>query len=408
MATKPIEIIDKFQFLLQENIRHKVLYGGRGSGKTENIARALIVLAMKPKLLFTDSKIDILCAREYQTTIQDSVHKVLKDLINMHDLNSIFKITDNYIQCVLNGSKFIFKGIANDPYQIKSLQGIKIVWIEEAEKVSNESWEILTPTIRSPQSEIWVSFNPREKKDPTYVRFIDKPMLGTKAVLVNYYDNPFFENSPIYEEMLYDKQYRPEVYSNKWQGNVKQLSEALIFKGKYEVRLFETPDLSQLYENRYFYGLDFGFSQDPNAFIRCFIQDKTLFIDYEAGGTQIEIPDIPLMLDKIPEAKKWNIIADNARPETISYLQGRGYNIEACSKGKGSIEEGIEYLKSFKKIVVHPRCKEIIEEFGLYSYKTDKITGDILPVIVDKNQHYIDALRYSLEQYIKSATVYVL
>jgi phage terminase large subunit len=390
MATKPIEIIDKFQFLLQENIRHKVLYGGRGSGKTENIARALIVLAMKPNLLFTDSKIDILCAREYQTTIQDSVHKVLKEVIYLH------------------GSKFIFKGIANDPYQIKSLQGIKIVWIEEAEKVSNESWEILTPTIRTPQSEIWVSFNPREKKDPTYKRFIEEPMPNTKAMLVNYYDNPFFESSPIYNEMLYDKQYRPEVYSNKWLGNVKQLSEALIFKDKYEVREFETLDLSQVYENRFFFGMDFGFSQDPNALIRAFIKDQTLFVDYEAGGINIEIKNMPKMMELIPEIRKWIITADNARPETINYLQGEGFNIEPCSKGKGSVEDGIEFLKSFKKIIIHPRCKNLIEEFSFYSYKADKITGDILPIIVDKYNHYIDALRYAMEPYMKSTSVYVL
>jgi phage terminase large subunit len=408
MATKPIEIIDKFQFLLQENIRHKVLYGGRGSGKTENIARALIVLAMKPNLLFTDSKIDILCAREYQTTIQDSVHKVLKEVIYLHGLNGLFKITDNYIQCILNGSKFIFKGIANDPYQIKSLQGIKIVWIEEAEKVSNESWEILTPTIRTPQSEIWVSFNPREKKDPTYKRFIEEPMPNTKAMLVNYYDNPFFESSPIYNEMLYDKQYRPEVYSNKWLGNVKQLSEALIFKDKYEVREFETLDLSQVYENRFFFGMDFGFSQDPNALIRAFIKDQTLFVDYEAGGINIEIKNMPKMMELIPEIRKWIITADNARPETINYLQGEGFNIEPCSKGKGSVEDGIEFLKSFKKIIIHPKCKNLIEEFSFYSYKTDKITGDILPIIVDKYNHYIDALRYAMEPYMKSTSVYVL
>jgi phage terminase large subunit len=408
MATKPIEIIDKFQFLLQENTRHKVLYGGRGSGKTENIARALIVLTMKPNLLFTDKKIDILCGREYQTTIQDSVHKVLKEVIHQHELASLFKITDSYIECLLNGSRFLFKGIANDPYQIKSLQNIKIAWIEEAEKVTNESWEILTPTIRSPQSEIWVSFNPREKTDSTYIRFIEKPMPNTKAVLVNYYDNPFFESSPIYNEMLYDKQYRPEVYNNKWLGNVKIISDALIFKDKYEVRGFETPELSELYENRFFYGLDFGYSPHPNASVRAFIQDQALFVDYEAGGVEVAIKDLPDMLDKIPEIRRWEIIADNARPETINHLNGEGFCVNPCKKGKGSVDEGIEWLKSFKKIIIHPRCEELIKEMGLYSKKIDKHTEQILPVIVDENNHYIDALRYAMEPYMRNVKVSVM
>ena len=406
--TKPIDIIDKFQFLLQENIRHKVVYGGRGSGKTENIARALIALTIKPQILFDDKKIDILCAREYQTTIQDSVHKVLKEVIYSHGLESIFKITDSYIECIINGSRFIFKGIANDPFQIKSLQNIKIAWIEEAEKVTSESWEILTPTIRSPKSEIWVSFNPREKTDATYQRFIQNPMPNTKAVLVNYYDNPFFNDSPIYNEMLYDKQYRQEIYNNKWLGNVKQISDALIFKDKYEVREFQTPDLSQIYENRFFYGLDFGFSQDPNAFIRCFIQDQQLFVDYEVGGHGIEILNLPKLLNNIPESQKWEIIADNSRPETINYLNGEGFCVNPCKKGAGSIDEGIQFLKSFKKIIIHPRCKQLIEEMGFYSYKIDKHTDQILPVIVQKYDHYIDALRYAIEPYTKSTKIYVM
>lgn len=398
-----IDLPDKFQFLLNKKSRYKAVYGGRGSGKSESIARALIVLSLQ-------KKIRILCAREYQSSINHSVHKLLGDLIDKYNLHPYFIITNHYIKSI-NGSEFIFKGITNDPLQIKSLQGVNLAWIEEAEKVTAESWDILTPTIRSQDSEIWVSFNPADKNDPTYIKFVLQPSEDTIAVKVNYYDNPFFHQTALVSEMEYDKKFNPEIYQNKWLGEVKQLTDALIFKGKYEVREFETADLNDVFQNRFFFGMDFGFSQDPSFLVRCYIQDNCLYVDYEASGVGIEMQQIkPFLLDKIPESHKWPIIGDSARPETISYIRNQGYNIKGCEKGKGSVEDGIEYLRGFEKIIIHSKCKRLTEEFGFYSYKVDRISGDILPVIVDKYNHGIDALRYSLNDYInnKSSAVRVI
>lgn len=395
-----IKIPSKFKFLLQKKARYKVLYGGRGAGKSENIARALLVLALQPRCLFEKDNIRILCAREYQASIADSVHRVLTDIIKLYDLHQYFNITKTNIKSV-NGSEFIFKGISNDPQQLKSTTGIDICWVEEAEKVSRVSWDYLTPTIRNTNSEIWISFNPNDIKDPTYQMFVENPLPDTISVKVNYYDNPYFSDTPLYQEMLYDREYNPELYQNKWEGNVKQNSDALIFKNKYRVKDFETPPLKNMFSQRFFYGADWGFSQDPTAIIRCFIVDNELFVDYEAGGINIEMEQLGDVFNKIPESNKWGIYADNARPETISYVRRAGFNIMPCEKGKGSVEDGIEYLRGFKMITVHPRCKNLLDELGLYSYKTDKLTGEILPIIVDKYNHYIDALRYSLSPYIK-------
>ncbi len=135
--------------------------------------------------------------------------------------------------------------------------------------------------------------------------------------------------------------------------------------------------------------------------MRCFIIDDELYIDYEAGGIQIELDHTYRLIDTIPNAKKYIIRADSARPESISFVRRQGYHIESVHKWSGSIEDGIEFIRSFRQINIHERCMETASEFVKYSYKVDKLTGDILPVIVDEHNHYVDALRYALQPMIK-------
>ena len=387
-----------FSFFLEQKSRYKVVYGGRGGAKSESIARAILILALNPRILFDKDSIRILCCREYQSSIADSVHRLLVDIIKKYELFNYFTITKANILSS-NGSLFIFKGISNDPQQLKSTVGIDLCFVEEAEKVSSISWDYLTPTIRNPKSEIWVGFNPNQKEDPTYKMFVENPLPDSICVKVNYYDNPYFEDTPLLKEMLYDKENNPELYQNKWEGNIKQISDAVIFKDKFVYRDFETP--KNIFQNRFFYGIDWGFSNDPLAIIRCCISDNELYIDYEAGGIGIEMEQYTGLIDTLPDSKKWTIYADNARPESISYVRRQGYNISACEKGKGSVEDGIAYLRDFKMINIHTRCKQLYNEMCLYSYKVDRITNEPLITPVDKYNHYIDALRYSLSPYIK-------
>ena len=146
--------------------RYKVFYGGRGSGKSWQIARALLLLGKKK-----NNPLQILCAREIQRSISDSVHKLLARQIDLLGLSSIYEVLRDSIRGI-NGTTFIFKGLRSDPQEIKSMEGINIAWIEEAQAVSAESWDILIPTIREANSEIWLTFNPLDETDPTYQRFI--------------------------------------------------------------------------------------------------------------------------------------------------------------------------------------------------------------------------------------------
>jgi phage terminase large subunit len=371
--------------------RYKVFYGGRGSGKSFAIAEALIVMASAVELR-------ILCCREIQNSIRDSSYQLLKDTAIRLGLEHCFKFLDSEIRNEATGSRFIFKGLLRNEQSIKSTEGVDFCWVEEAQTVSDASWETLIPTIRKEGSEIWLSFNPLNADDPTTRRFIDNPPPDAYVRKVNFDENPFFPEV-LRKEMEWDRAHDFDRYKHVWEGFPRTVSDAQIFKGKFTVEPIP-PDLVKK-ADRLFFGADFGFSQDPNTLIRCFMLDGKLYVDHEAYGVGVELDEMPQLYDSVPESRRWIIKADCARPETISYLKNRhGFRIEAAKKWQGSIEDGIAYLKSFDKIVIDPRCRHTADEFRLYSYKVDKITGDILPVVVDKNNHCLDAIRYALDGYI--------
>ncbi|WP_313385593.1 PBSX family phage terminase large subunit [Pantoea sp.] len=390
-AEKRLSFAPKFKPLFKP-IRYKVFHGGRGGAKSWGIARALVIMAASKKLR-------VLCTREVQNSIKDSVHKLLKDQIEMLGLNPWFRITNETITSAC-GSEFLFKGLRFDPLGIKSTEGVDICWVEEAQSVSTDSWDILIPTIRKEGSEIWVSFNPGEETDPTYQRFVVNPPDDCVTVEVNYYDNPYLPDT-LRKEMEYCKRIDYEAYEHIWLGEPKSISEAVIFKRRYKVEAF--PDDLWQQADRLFFGADFGFANDPSTLIRMFMLENKLYIEYEAYGVGVELDEMPQFYDSIPEARRWPIKADNARPETISHIARKGFSIDAAAKWKGSVEDGITYLKGFEEIIIHERCKHTADEFRLYSYKVDKKTNEILPVIVDAHNHCIDAIRYGLDGYITSS-----
>lgn len=386
-----LEFPEVFHANLFRPSRYKNFHGGRGSGKSVNVARALVIKACQEKKR-------ILCCREIQNTIRDSVHKLIADQIEIMGLSPWFEVTQSAIRG-LNGSEFIFKGLRFDPQGIKSTEGIDLCWIEEAQTVSENSWSILIPTIRKEGSEIWLTWNPLEENSPTYQRFIENPPPDCISVEVNYYDNPYFPDV-LRQEMEWLKQKDFAAYEHVWLGKPLTITDAVIFKGHYTVESF--PDDLWKKADRLFYGADFGFANDPSTLVRCFILDNKLYIDHEAYGVGIEINELPAFYDSVPDSRKWQIWGDSARPETISYLKKQaGFRIDSADKWQGSIEDGIAYLKSFDKIVIHSRCRHMAEEARLYRYKTDKQTNEILPVIEDSNNHLWDALRYSLNGYIR-------
>lgn len=144
-------------------------------------------------------------------------------------------------------------------------------------------------------------------------------------------------------------------------------------------------------------GCDWGYATDPTVLIRSYIDGRTLYVDHEAHMVGCEIDMLPDLFDRVPESRKFFITADSARPETISYMQKHGFpRINGAAKGAGSVEDGLEFLKSFD-IIAHPRCVHLIEELKSYSYKVDPLTEKVLPILEDKNNHAIDALRYACE-----------
>ena len=371
---------------LTEPARYKVIYGGRGSGKSWAVARFLLGMGYQTKLR-------ILCAREIQKSISDSVWKLLCEQIDAMGLVGFYTPTRDAIRGA-NGTEFIFKGLRSNTQEIKSMEGIDLCWVEEAQAVSADSWDILIPTIRKKGSEIWITFNPLDATDPTFQRFVINPPAGALVRKVNYTENPYFPEVLKTEmEWLKSKDY--QSYLHIWEGEVRKHSNALIFAGYFRVEEFETPN-----GVRFYHGADWGFATDPTVLVRFFIKEKTLYIDQEAWAVGCEIDNTPALFEKIETSCRWPIGADCSRPETISYMRRHGFNIRGAKKWAGSVEDGIEFLKTFD-IVIHPRCQHTIDEFNHYSYKVDKQTGDVLPQIVDAWNHIIDSIRYGADGLIK-------
>jgi phage terminase large subunit len=373
--------------------RYTIIKGGRGSAKSHSIAMALVIEALqKPHR--------ILCCREFQNSIADSVHRLIQDKISQAGLTPYFTIKRDMIEAI-NGSIFLFEGVCRNADSIKSMEGITRCWVEEADRMSENSWDILIPTIRSEESRIVASYNPQTVNDPVHVRFVAHPREDTQVIEMNWRDNPWFPEV-LKREMDHMQAHDYEKYMHIWEGKTRSYSDAQIFKGKFVVEDFSSDGV----EN-FRYGCDFGFANDPTVLIRNFIKGRTLYIDYAEFGYGVELQDIKHLFNKVPMAKKYRIWADCARPDTITFLKRHeygGFDILGVSKGPNSIEDGIEFLKSFDKIIVHPRCKDLIYEFENYCYKVDRITNEILPIPVDKHNDGIDSIRYSLEVLMRRKT----
>jgi len=364
--------------------RYKGCWGGRGSGKSHFFAE----MAIEQSIM---KKTDIVCVRENQKSLDQSVKKLLEMKIKDMNVGAYFEVQDAKIKSKAGGI-IIFQGMqAYTAESIKSLEGYDIAWVEEAQSLSQKSLDLLRPTIRMPNSELWFSWNPNLPSDPVDVLLrseITPP--GAVVVEVNYRDNPWFPEV-LQKEMEYDRSRDPDKYAHVWLGEYQRNSEARVFRN-WTVEEFEARP-----GTIFRLGADWGFSVDPSVLVRCYLDGNRLYVDYEAYQVGCEIVNLPELFMSVPESEKWPITADSARPETISYMKSHGFpRILPAVKGARSLEEGVEFLKSFD-IVVHPRCQHVIDELTMYSYKTDPLTGKVIPVLEDKHNHCVDAVRYSLE-----------
>jgi phage terminase large subunit len=364
--------------------RHLAWHGGRGPGKTRTVATGLILQSM-------ERHERILCGRETQRSIKDSSKRVLDDEIERLGLRSAFTSTETEIRGP-NDGLIIFTGLKGNAAGVKSIEGVTTFWGDEAQAFSQGSIDTVVPTIRGPGSRLIWTWNPDLATDPIDAMFRseDGPPPNSIVREVNYPDNPWFPDE-LRMEMEYTRGRDIDKYNHVWLGQYRQNSEARVFKN-WRVEPFDSPAGAE-----YRQGADFGFSIDPSCLVRCYIEGRQLFVDYEAWGLGVEINNLAQLFMSVPDAEKWWTTADSSRPETISYLRNHGFpNIRPAIKGARSVEEGIEFLKGFD-IVVHPRCEKLIAELTHYSYKTDPLTGVVMPVLSDKDNHLIDSLRYACE-----------
>lgn len=343
-----------------------------------------------------DKHRQIVCIREIQKSLKFSAKKLIEDKIIALGVSDLFEITLTEIRRRNGRGIIIFQGMQDHTADsIKSLEGFDIAWCEEAQSLSARSIELLIPTIRKPSSELWFTWNPEQADDPVEQLFNDNP--DAIVVHVNYDKNPW---CPVEMKKLaqWQRQKDYERYQHIWLGGFNTKSEAQVFKN-WRVDEFA----SDMSFGNPLYGMDFGFANDPTCFVRCWIKDNTLYIDQDAGRVGLELDDTAnFIISHDSGAVRYAIRADSARPESISYLARNGLpRITAVEKWPGSVEDGVEFIKSFDEIVIHPRCKDMIEEARLYSYKVDKRTGDIQPKIEDDFNHRWDAVRYALAPIIR-------
>lgn len=387
--------------LLYTPARYKGLHGGRGSAKSTSVADALVVRGV-------ERPTRALCAREIQKSLRTSVYQLLLDRIDAHGLGGAYHATERGIFGP-NGTQFLFAGLRTNPDSIKSMEGLDIAWVEEADRASQTSLDLLTPTLRKPGSELWFTWNRRSVKDPVDNLFLGgRPSPGALIAQMNWRDNPFFPDV-LREEMLWMKERDRDKWMHIWEGHPLQRTESKVFQHWTVDDLDDEVEGMELVAR---FGADWGM-RDPTVLVKVYRFGRTLYIAreaYKVGATIDETPALFAGSDDREEPRwdnRWShpgvegvergtIVADSAYPQTIRYLKDRGFSIRGALKGAGSVEEGVEFMKAHD-IVVHPSCTHCQDELATYSYRIDPITDEILPELADKDNHVIDSIRYALE-----------
>lgn len=405
--TKPktIEIPGEFRRLFDRDWREAAIYGGRYSLKSHTFARFLLIRARQEQ-----TKIG--CFREYQNSIADSSHQLLSDLIEKYELTD-FKVTEKEIENKINGSSFIFKGLHNNSQSIKSIEGLDIAWVEEAQTVSKESLEILTPTVRKPGSQIGYTYNRLLEDDPVHQRLVIEGRPNTLIINVNYDIALKYKMIPdvILAEIEDDKINRPALYKHKWLGEPNSL-ERKIYKDWNIID--EIPHEARLER----YGLDFGFSNDPTAIVAIYRYNGGYIVDEILCRKGMQNKDIADVLKNLPEAL---VVADSAEPKSIAEIRSYGVNIVGAKKQADRYGKEESYVKwsigqvQIQRMSITRRSENAVKAYKGYFWMIDK-DGRIL----NTPDHYLsdcmDAIRYGIvslveiiraNEYINSLPIYI-
>lgn len=377
--------------------RYRVYYGGRGGAKSESVARALLIIGMQ-------RQVRVLCCREFQASIADSVHKLLSDIIRLHELNEFYTVTQTSIRGI-NGTEFIFKGLRHNATEIKSMAGIDYCFVEEAEKVSGNSWELLIPTIRKDGSSITIVFNPKNRNDPTYERFVATIRDDALVKKVSWRDNPFFP-------AVLDKERRelektdPEAYAHIWQGEFDTRKSGAVYAKQLKAARESNRITRVPYDPscEVFTAWDLGFGDATSIWWLQFVGRELRWLEcYEASGEQLD------HYVRIVKSKPYNYMKSghylphdgghgNIRGESVSrQLEAMGIENEVLAR-ETDINPGIELLRQTIAYSVFDAegCKDGLSALENYAYEWDEERGIFKSKPRhDWTSHYADSARYA-------------
>lgn len=381
-----------FPYLLDYQYRYNVFYGGRASGKTKFIMQKLLIKGLKEKRT-------ILLMRKQTTQLRDSVWKEILQVIDDFHLSQFFTVnkTEFRITCLINGTEFKCLGL-DEPEKIKGFADISDVFLDEVTGFNQEDVELIDGTLRSPKFKLplqmYFSFNPISKANFVYKYFgfdtgITPP--NTFILKSTYLDNPFLgENVAERYEALKQRDYR------RWQiealGDFVSLDK-LVFQN-YKVEEFDHTKINGVL----LCGLDYGFVNDISAFVASLLdeENKKIYVFKIWGDTNKTNDELSNIIKSMGFSKSL-IIADCAEQKSIEEMKRSGIvRIKPSVKGADSIIHGIQKLQQYD-IIIHPSCEGIITEFENYSWQKDKQSGEYINKPIDSFNHYIDALRYSLQ-----------
>jgi PBSX family phage terminase large subunit len=380
---KTIQIPTEFERLLDKDWREAAVHGGRYSLKSHTVARILLIRARQEKTR-------VACFREMQNSISDSSHQLLSDLIDEYEMTD-FVVTDKAIVNSINGSDFLFKGLHRNEQSVKSMEGIDIAWVEEAQAVTTKSIEVLTPTVRKKGSQIIYTYNRLEEEDPVHVRLVIEGRPNTLIIQANY-DVALkygFMPDEIRLEMEDDQKRRPDLFKHKWLGEPLALLESRIYKG-WQI-LDEVPFEARLER----YGLDFGWTPDPSALVAIYFYQGGYIID--EINCQLEWPNRQIA-ETIKNLEKVLTVADSNENKSIAEIKMYGVQIVGCQKGPDSQRHGIKAVQDLK-ISVTKRSKNVLEGYRNWLWKVDK-DGKIIAGVTEHEPDTLAAARYALETLI--------
>lgn len=373
--------------------RFLVLYGGAGSGKSYYCAQKLVYKALL-------SKRKILVLRKVNKTTKNSTFQLLLDTLNQFGIFDRCSINKTDFTIVLpNGSIFLCSGL-DDPEKIKSITGLTDAWLEEATEFSLDDFSQINLRVRDPiakDQQIFLTFNPVSKANWCYIQFFaENPELEdfrkqVKIIHTNYLDNPHLPEAYV-NTLLMMKATNPVYYGIYALGEFGSLDK-LVYQN-WQVLDFDATKL----KGTLLCGLDFGYTNDPTAFVASLLveSENRIYIFKEWGDTGYLNDEIAEQIKAMGFAKSL-IMADSAEQKSIEEIKRLGVNrIKPCAKGKGSILQGIQKIQQYE-LIVHPSCGRIVEELENYAWAKDKQTNEYINEPIDKYNHFLDALRYSMQ-----------